>query len=179
MLCSFFNGIDKKQHNNPTLFDGSVHPSGGEPAKAEEDAEEPEPPIDMSFPTDSAAKLVIYLLSFPLMAPLYITLPDMKNNDYTFFPSFKVPGILHSILTLFFEWNGSFKIYIYIYIYQNVVIVMEKCISGNIGKKGIACFTIIRQKTSNKNTSNINYLFPRESSHMGSINVIWCNSVIV
>ena len=103
MLCSFFNGIDKKQHNNPTLFDGSVHPSGGEPAKAEEDAEEPEPPIDMSFPTDSAAKLVIYLLSFPLMAPLYITLPDMKNNDYTFFPSFKVPGILHSILTLFFE----------------------------------------------------------------------------
>ena len=95
MLYSPFYGVDKKgtQHNNPALFDGSVHPSGGEQGKSDEDAEEPEPPIDMSFPTDSAAKLVIYLLSFPLMAPLYITLPDMKNNEYTFFPSFKVPGI--------------------------------------------------------------------------------------
>ena len=108
-LCSCLNGVDKKQHNNPALFDGSVHPSGAEPAEKPEEEEEAEPPIDMSFPTDSAAKLVIYLLSFPLMAPLYITLPDMKNNEYTFFPCFKIPGIIHLTISLIFYWNGNFK----------------------------------------------------------------------
>jgi hypothetical protein len=79
-----------------------VDPSGGDAAKPEEEEEEKEPPIDMSFPTDSAAKLVIYLLSFPLMAPLYITLPDQKNDEFTFFRCFKVPGIIHSTSTAFF-----------------------------------------------------------------------------
>ena len=84
---------DKKvmQHNNPNLFDGSVHPSG-EAAKPEGEEEEEDPPIDMSFPTDSPARMIIYILSFPLMAPLYVTLPDTKNTEYCIFPSFKVPG---------------------------------------------------------------------------------------
>ena len=82
------------QHNNPNLFpDGAVHPSGSEPAKAAEgEDDDAEPPIDMSFPTGGIGATVIYLLSFPLMAPLFITLPDTKNNEFTFFPSFKVPG---------------------------------------------------------------------------------------
>ena len=95
-VCSYFNKTGKElQHNNPNMFPagGTVHPSGGEAAKAEEEEEE-EPPIDMSWPgAKSPGKLVLYILSFPLMAPLYITLPDMKNPDYTFFPSLKVPGI--------------------------------------------------------------------------------------
>jgi Ca2+/Na+ antiporter len=33
------------------------------------------------------------------MAPLFITLPDTKNNEFTFFPSFKVPG------KSFFVWT--------------------------------------------------------------------------
>lgn len=88
-------GDDKEkkvlQHNNPNMFDGSVHPSG-EAAKPEGDEEEEDAPIDMSFPTDSPAKMIIYILSFPLMAPLYITLPDTKNNEFTIFPSLKIPG---------------------------------------------------------------------------------------
>ena len=37
-------------------------------------------PIDMSFPKNGGWKqIVIYLLSFPIMFPLYITLPDTKN----------------------------------------------------------------------------------------------------
>ena len=85
------------QHNNPNLFpDGAVHPSGSEPAKAAEgEDDDAEPPIDMSFPTGGIGATVIYLLSFPLMAPLFITLPDTKNNEFTFFPSFKVPGTIY------------------------------------------------------------------------------------
>ena len=91
------------QHNNPNLFgDGAVHPSGGEPQKSEEEDED-EAPIDMSFPTDSPAKMVIYILSFPLMAPLYLTLPDMKNNEFTIFPCLKVPGIKHSAISKYFD----------------------------------------------------------------------------
>jgi len=92
-------GDDQKdkelQHNNPNMFPagGTVHPSGGETAKAEGEEEDEEPPIDMSFPGfSSPGKLVLYIVSFPLMAPLYITLPDMKNPDYTFFPCIKVAG---------------------------------------------------------------------------------------
>ena len=73
------------------MFDGSVHPSG-EAAKPEGDEEEEDAPIDMAFPTDSPAKMIIYILSFPLMAPLYVTLPDTKNNEFTIFPSLKIPG---------------------------------------------------------------------------------------
>ena len=92
-LSKFFSLFDvsteKKvmQHNNPAM----VHPSG-EAAKPEGEEDEEDLPIDMSFPTDSPARMIIYILSFPLMAPLYITLPDTKNNEYTIFPSLKIPG---------------------------------------------------------------------------------------
>ena len=97
-FCSFahLNDKDKKtlQHNNPHFSDATVHPTAGDaqPTKPEGEEEDEEPPIDMTFPTDSPAKMIIYILSFPLMAPLYITLPDTKNKEFTIFPSFKVPG---------------------------------------------------------------------------------------
>ena len=44
---------------------------------AEEDAGDP---IDMSFPKGGGWKqIIIYLFSFPIMFPLFITLPDTKN----------------------------------------------------------------------------------------------------
>ena len=92
------------------MFDGSVHPSG-EAAKAEGDEEEEDAPIDMSFPTDSPAKMIIYILSFPLMAPLYITLPDTKNNEFTIFPSLKIPGnakIYHIINETFLLYENRY-----------------------------------------------------------------------
>ena len=43
--------------------------------------EEEEPPIDMTFPAkDGWQKILLYLISFPIMAPLYVTLPDTKNR---------------------------------------------------------------------------------------------------
>ena len=107
------------QHNNPNLFpDGAVHPSGSEPAKAAEgEDDDAEPPIDMSFPTGGIGATVIYLLSFPLMAPLFITLPDTKNNEFTFFPSFKVPGtinltnLIHLLVkTMVFTQNNDMRV---------------------------------------------------------------------
>jgi len=46
--------------------------------------EEDGDPIDMSFPKNGGWKqIVIYLLSFPIMFPLYVTLPDTKNPKKT------------------------------------------------------------------------------------------------
>ena len=83
------------QHNNPHLSDATVHPTGdAQPPKPDGEEEDEEPPIDMTFPTSGGApKMILYILSFPLMAPLYLTLPDMKNKEFTIFPSFKLPGI--------------------------------------------------------------------------------------
>ena len=45
----------------------------------EEDAGDP---IDMSFPKGGGWKqIIIYLFSFPIMFPLFITLPDTKNPN--------------------------------------------------------------------------------------------------
>ena len=45
-----------------------------------EGAEEEEDPIDMSFPMGQGwKKILVYIISFPIMFPLYITLPDTKD----------------------------------------------------------------------------------------------------
>lgn len=52
--------------------------------------------IDMSFPkSGSWTKILVYLVSFPIMFPLYVTLPDTRNPDSKFkkqhyFPSKRV-----------------------------------------------------------------------------------------
>ena len=92
-----FDDKDKntKQHNNPNFNDATVHPSTGDaqPSKTEGEEEEENPPIDMSFPKEGPLKMIVYILTFPLMAPMYVTLPDTRNKEFTFFPSFKTPGI--------------------------------------------------------------------------------------
>jgi len=51
-----------------------------EVAKDAEEDEEAEEPIDMSFPKGGDwKKILIYLISFPIMFPLYYTLPDTKK----------------------------------------------------------------------------------------------------
>lgn len=75
------------QHNNPAALGGG---EGGDEAKTDEDGkknedgegEEEEEPIDMSFPkNESWQKILLYCISFPIMAPLYFTLPDTKNKS--------------------------------------------------------------------------------------------------
>merc|ERR1739848_775467 len=56
----------------------------GERKTSEGDDDEEEEPIDMKFPTGENAnwkKILIYLVSFPLMAPMYITLPDTRDKS--------------------------------------------------------------------------------------------------
>ena len=56
--------------------------AAGAPVAEEDDGD----PIDMSFPKDGGWKqIVIYLFSFPIMFPLFITLPDTKNPKSEFF----------------------------------------------------------------------------------------------
>ena len=55
----------------------------GAPDAEEDDGD----PIDMSFPKDGGWKqIVIYLFSFPIMFPLFLTLPDTKNPKSEFAP---------------------------------------------------------------------------------------------
>ena len=50
-----------------------------------EEEEEEEEPIDMSFPIKEGwQKILLYLISFPIMAPLYVTLPDTKDKSSMF-----------------------------------------------------------------------------------------------
>ena len=61
--------------------------------EAHEEEEKGDNPIDMSWPKEGITKIIWYLISFPVMLPLYLTLPDVRNKEFTIFPSFKVPGI--------------------------------------------------------------------------------------
>ena len=48
------------------------------------DTEDDVEPIDMKFPTGENAnwkKILIYIISFPLMASMYINLPDTRDNS--------------------------------------------------------------------------------------------------
>lgn len=58
--------------------DGVVVVTAEGAATADED--EGEEPIDMSFPAGGGwKKITIYIVTFPIMAPLFLTLPDTKN----------------------------------------------------------------------------------------------------
>ena len=63
--------------NNKILVYSPAKPVEG----GDDDDEEGEEPIDMAFPKDKGWKAIaIYLVSLPIMAPLYFTLPDTKNE---------------------------------------------------------------------------------------------------
>ncbi len=55
----------------------------------DDDDDDNEDPIDMSFPKEPK-KMIVYLISFPIMAPLFYTLPDTKNKEskLNYFPWF-------------------------------------------------------------------------------------------
>jgi len=60
---------------------------GEEKEKADEEAgddeEDKEEPIDMSFPSDKDWKtILVYIISWPIMFPLYYTLPDTKKEKW-------------------------------------------------------------------------------------------------
>ena len=60
-----------------------VNPDGDDDLGGDEE------PIDMSFPRgQGCVKISVYLVSFPIMAPLYLTLPDTKNPSSEFFYHF-------------------------------------------------------------------------------------------
>ena len=61
-----------------SLLQGSVTVDTTEEVSDEEDTGPS--PIDMSFPTGQGCwKIFLYLISLPLMGPMYITLPDTRN----------------------------------------------------------------------------------------------------
>lgn len=48
----------------------------------QEEDDDGDGPIDMTFPAKEGwKKIVLYLISFPIMAPLFITLPDTKDKS--------------------------------------------------------------------------------------------------
>ena len=64
--------------------DNDTTTDNAEKKTSEGDDDEEEEPIDMKFPTGENAnwkKILIYLVSFPLMAPMYITLPDTRDKS--------------------------------------------------------------------------------------------------
>ena len=76
-------------------MDATVHPSNtgdGAEKKPDDGGEGDDDPINMAFPTDSVGKAIIYIISFPLMAPLYLTLPDTRNKEWTVSPICSIPG---------------------------------------------------------------------------------------
>jgi hypothetical protein len=53
-----------------------------QPDSEAEEENDNEDPIDMSFPMEGGwKKILVYLVSFPIMAPLFYTLPDTKNKE--------------------------------------------------------------------------------------------------
>ncbi len=86
---------------------GVVNANDGDGDNNEEDGEEP---IDMRFPKDGGwKKITLYLISFPIMAPLFVTLPDTKNpKKRKFFPITFLGSILWIALYSYFMvwWMG-------------------------------------------------------------------------
>ena len=69
--------------------------------KADDDDDEAEQPIDMAFPKGSGWKaIVVYLISLPIMLPLYYTLPDTKNDKSKSSSSSSSPHFCRHLWTL-------------------------------------------------------------------------------
>ena len=52
-------------------------------------------PISLRFPNESIKRMLCYIISMPAMFLLYVTLPDVKNKDFTILPIFKIPGKIY------------------------------------------------------------------------------------
>ena len=78
----FFNSIHFISH-----FLQSAEESQPQDAPEEED-----PPVHIGLPKGNIGQQLIYILSFPALFLLYVTLPDVNNKHYTIFPSLRMPG---------------------------------------------------------------------------------------
>ena len=67
----------KEQKQNDTDMPTVVDPAA---AKKEEPAEEYQDPI-LSGPRGGPKGVIVWVVSLPLMFPLWLTLPDMENPD--------------------------------------------------------------------------------------------------
>ena len=82
-IAIFWNNIAIFCNNIAIMYYFSLF-QGEKKASEDDDDEEEEEPIDMKFPTGENAnwkKILIYIASFPLMAPMYITLPDTRDKS--------------------------------------------------------------------------------------------------
>ena len=61
----------------------------------EEEEGEDNAPLSLRFPTESIKRMLCYIISMPAMILLCLTLPDVKNKDFTIIPSFKIPGKIY------------------------------------------------------------------------------------
>ena len=75
--------LDNSSANRDNMVDQATNcKEGSEEGVGEEIDEEP---IDMSFPSGGDwKKIILYLISFPIMFPLYYTLPDTKKPKSMF-----------------------------------------------------------------------------------------------
>ncbi|XP_071743991.1 sodium/potassium/calcium exchanger Nckx30C isoform X5 [Lepeophtheirus salmonis] len=76
-------------------------------ASTANEEEEEEKPIDMSFPIDQGwKKILVYIVSFPIMGPLYLTLPDTKDpkKKKFFFVTFVLSIVWIALYSYLMVW---------------------------------------------------------------------------
>ncbi|XP_071743990.1 sodium/potassium/calcium exchanger Nckx30C isoform X2 [Lepeophtheirus salmonis] len=97
----FFDG-----HNKPNDVPSESQGLTREASTANEEEEE-EKPIDMSFPIDQGwKKILVYIVSFPIMGPLYLTLPDTKDpkKKKFFFVTFVLSIVWIALYSYLMVW---------------------------------------------------------------------------
>ena len=79
----------------------------------EEKEEEGEDPIDMTFPAKDGWKaILVYIISFPIMGPLFITLPDTKNEKSQYLNTNTIP--LHFVSIFLYNYRKEILLH-YLY----------------------------------------------------------------
>eukprot|EP00096_Caligus_rogercresseyi_P005369 TRINITY_DN2070_c0_g1_i1.p1 TRINITY_DN2070_c0_g1~~TRINITY_DN2070_c0_g1_i1.p1 ORF type:complete len:592 (+),score=119.10 TRINITY_DN2070_c0_g1_i1:479-2254(+) len=105
------NSKEDNTASYPDLAD--LEPSGNAKEKglgreaSAEDEEEEDKPIDMSFPKDQGwKKILVYLISFPIMGPLFLTLPDTKDpkKKKFFMVTFFLSIVWIAVYSYFMVW---------------------------------------------------------------------------
>jgi len=77
------------------------------PAADENAPEEVQPePLDMAFPKGGVRKQITYLILFPIIFPLWLTLPDTRSPSCKF-SFYKTPLTNHFSFFLFFAFLSS------------------------------------------------------------------------
>lgn len=76
------NSTAPNEEENTTAAAGGNEDDASKKEGQTEEDDDGDGPIDMTFPAKEGwKKIVLYLISFPIMAPLFITLPDTKDKS--------------------------------------------------------------------------------------------------